>query len=295
MPPDHRPTPATIIGELLANHPEAASLLAEASHCRALAACSAACTRRRVRRGPGRPAWRASSSGTGSGHAVVMRSISSSGSLLVVVLGAGLATLNVIELNGLPGGPRPVPLALAAAAVWLTGAWLAAIAVRQQRWAAVAGIGVVAVMLGLLLVALHGLGPHPGWPASGYALGSTVLAVLTGTFILVLAIGATALMIHMEPACLLMARRRWHQAQAAYEEAAETEQADVEAVAVAGEAWLCSGPGAGNRDRGRRREPRTGDGGPCHGPHGEQPPEAPAAAVTTCRVSQVQMLSTERG
>ena len=45
MPPDHRPTPAKIIGELLANHPEAASLLAEASHCRALAVCSAADTR----------------------------------------------------------------------------------------------------------------------------------------------------------------------------------------------------------------------------------------------------------
>ena len=238
MPPEHRPTQATIIGELLANHPEAASLLAEASHCLALAACSAACTRRRsaavqaARLACEQLRRRFRPRGGHAVHFVV-------GSLLVVVLGAGLATLNVIELNGLPGGPRPVPLALAAAAVWLTGAWLAAIAVRQQRWAAVAGIGVVAVMLGLLLVALHGLGPHPGWPASGYALGSTVLAVLTGTFILVLAIGATALMIHMEPACLLMARRRWHQAQAAYEEAAETEQADVEAVAVAGEAWLC--------------------------------------------------------
>ena len=45
MPPDNRPTPAKIIGELLTNHPEAASLLAEASHCRALAVCSAATTR----------------------------------------------------------------------------------------------------------------------------------------------------------------------------------------------------------------------------------------------------------
>ena len=34
MSPDHEPTPATIIGALLTSHPEAASLLAEASHWR---------------------------------------------------------------------------------------------------------------------------------------------------------------------------------------------------------------------------------------------------------------------
>ena len=237
MPPDRRPTPATIIGELLANHPEAASLLAEASHCRALAVCSAAYTRLksaavqaarlayeqlRHRLEPRR------------GHPVHF----GAGSLLVLMLGAGLAMLNLIELSGLPGGPRSVPLALAATAVWLTGAWLAAVAIRLRRWALVAGISGAAVLLGLLLVALHGLGPHPGWPASGHALVSTVFAALTGTFILVLTTGAAALMTHMEPASLFMARRRWHRARTAYEEAVETEHADVEAAAVAAEAWL---------------------------------------------------------
>ena len=237
MPPDHRPTPATIIGELLANHPEAASLLAEASHWRALAVCSAAYTRlkfaavqtarlayeqMRHRLEPRR------------GHPVHF----GAGSLLVLVLGAGLAMLNLIELSGLLGGPRSVPPALAATAVWLTVAWLAAVAVRHRRWALVAGISGTAVLLGLLLVALHGLGPHPGWPASGHAPGSTVFAALTGTFILVLTTGAAALMTHMEPASLLMAWRRWHQARTAYEEAVETEYADVEAAAVAAEAWL---------------------------------------------------------
>jgi hypothetical protein len=237
MPPDHRPTSATIIGELLANHPEAASLLAEASHCRALAVCSAAYTRLksaavqaarlayeqlRHRLEPRR------------GHPVHF----GAGSMLVLTLGAGLAMLNLIELSGLLGGPRTVPLALAATAVWLTGAWLAAVAVRHRRWAVVAGISAAAALLGLLLVALYGLGPHPGWPASGHALGSTVFAALTGTFILVLTIGAVALMIHMEPASLLMARRRWHRARTAYEEAVEIEHADVEAAAVAAEAWL---------------------------------------------------------
>lgn len=237
MPPDHGPTPATIIGELLANHPEAASLLAEASHWRALAVCSAVHTRlkfaavqtarlpyeqMRHRLEPRR------------GHPVHF----GVGSLLVLVLGAGLAMLNLIELSGLLGGPRSVPPALAASAVWLTVAWLAAVAVRDRRWALVAAIGGAAVLLGLLLVALHGLGPHPGWPASGHTPGSTVFAALTGTFILVLATGAAALMARMESASLLMARRRWHRARAAYDEAVETEQADVEAAAVAAEAWL---------------------------------------------------------
>jgi hypothetical protein len=237
MPPDHRPTPATILGELLASHPEAASLLADASHCRALAICSAAYTRLkfaaaqaarlayeqlRHRLEPRR------------GHPVHF----DVGSLLVLILGAGLAMLNLVELSGVLGGSRSVPPALAAAAVWLTGAWLAACAVRQQRRAALAGISGAAVLLGLLLVALHGLGPHPGWPTSEHALGSTVFAALTGTFILVLTIGTAVLMVHMEAASLLVTRRRWYRARTAYEEAVDIEHADIEAAAVAVEAWL---------------------------------------------------------
>ena len=65
-----------------------------------------------------------------------------------------------------------------------------------------------------------------------------VLGALTGAFILVLTAGAAALMAHLEPAGLLAARRRWYRARAAYEEAAETEQADAQAAAVAREAWL---------------------------------------------------------
>ena len=37
---------------------------------------------------------------------------------------------------------------------------------------------------------------------------------------------------------MLIARQRWHLARAAYEEAAATQQADVEAAAVALKAWL---------------------------------------------------------
>jgi hypothetical protein len=47
MRPEDRPTPTQIIGELLLNHPEAASLLAAATRWRTLAAWSAAVARRK--------------------------------------------------------------------------------------------------------------------------------------------------------------------------------------------------------------------------------------------------------
>ena len=238
MQPDHRPTPAKIIGELLTNHPEAASLLGHASHCRALAVCSAVTTRLRFAAAQAaRLAYeelrhRLEPRGRHPVHFGM-------GLLLVFVLSAGLAMLDLIELSGLLGGPRSVLPALAAAAVWVTVAWLGAVAVRQRRWALVADIGAAAVLLGLLLVALHGLGPYPGWPAvGGHSTGSVVLGALTGTFILVLTVGAGALVAYMEPASLLLARQRWHRTRTAHEEAVETERADVEAAAVAAEAWL---------------------------------------------------------
>ncbi len=237
MPPDHRPTSATIIGELLANHPEAASLLADASHCRALAVCSVAYTRLKFA-----AVQAARLAYEQLRHRLEPRRAHpvhfDAGSLLVLMAGAGLVMLNLIEFNGLLAGPSSVPLALAATPVWLTGAWLAAVAVRHRRWAVVASISGTAVLSGLLLVALHGFGPSPGWPASGHALESTVFAALTVTFILVLTAGAAALMTQMEPPSLLMARRRWDRARTAYEEAVEIEHADVEAAAVAAETWL---------------------------------------------------------
>ena len=139
--------------------------------------------------------------------------------------------LDLIELGGL----RSVLAALAATAVWLTGAWLGAVAARQRRWTLVAVITGAALLLGLLLVALHDVGPRPAWPAVG---GQAVFGALTGAFILVLTAGAAALMAHLEPPSLLAARRRWYQARARYQEAAETEQSDAQTAAVARESWL---------------------------------------------------------
>lgn len=238
MQPEQRPTPAQIIGELLANHPEAASLLAEAGHCRALAVCSTAISRLKLAavqaarltyeelRHRLEPRWC---------HSVDF----GAGLLLVLVLSGGLAVLNLIELSGVLGEPGSVLPAMAVTAVWLTAAWLGAAAVRQRRWALVIAIVSSALLLGLLLVAWHGLGPQTGRPATReYVSASAVFGALTGTFILVLTAGITAVMAYMEPASLLVVRRRWHRARAVYEKAVETEHADIQAAAVAAEAWL---------------------------------------------------------
>ena len=230
MRPDHLPTPARIIGELLLDHPEAPSLLARATHWRSLAVWSAATTRRKLT-----AAQAARLACEELQHLLEPRGRHpvnfAAGLLLLLVLSAGLAILDLMELGGL----RTVLAALAATAVWLTGAWLGAVAARQRRWTLVAALAGAGVLVGFLLVALHGVGPHPAGPAVGRR---AIFGVLTGAFILVLTAGAAALMAHLEPASLMVARRRWHRARAAHEAAAETEHADAQAAAIAAEAWL---------------------------------------------------------
>jgi hypothetical protein len=230
MRPEDLPTPARIIGELLLNHPEAASLLARATHWRSLAVWSAAATRRKFA-----AAQAARLAYEELGHLLEPRGRHpinfAVGLLVLLALSAGLVMLNLIELDG-SGSVWP---ALAAAAVWLTGAWLGAVAARQRRWPVVAALAGAGVLLVLMLVGLHAVGPHPAWSAVG---SRAVSGALTGAFILVLTAGAAALMARLEPASLLVARRRWHRARAAHEDAAETEQADAQAAAIAVAAWL---------------------------------------------------------
>ncbi|MGH3230399.1 MAG: hypothetical protein ACRDOA_17795 [Streptosporangiaceae bacterium] len=230
MQPDHRPTPARIIGELLLNHPEAATLLRRASHWRSLAAWSAAIARRKFA-----AAQAARLAYEELAHLLEPRGRHrvnfAVGLLLLLVLSAALVMLTLVEL----GGPRSVPAALAATAVWLTGAWLGAVAARQQRWSLVAALAGAGVLVALMLVVLHAAGPSPTWSAVGRR---AVFGALTGAFILVLTAGAAALMAHLEPASLLVARQRWYRARSAHEKAAQTEQADAQAAAIASEAWL---------------------------------------------------------
>jgi hypothetical protein len=130
-------TPSQILGELLTGHPEAASLLAEASHRRALARSSAA------NAGQAFAAAQAARLGyTELRHQLDPRSRRTigfgAGLVVLVLLGAGLTLLDGIEL----GGMWSLPADLAATAMWLTGAWLAAVASRERRWPLViAGAG----------------------------------------------------------------------------------------------------------------------------------------------------------
>lgn len=226
MLPGHTRTPSQIIGELLTGHPEAASLQAEASHRRALARSSAANVSRAF------AAAQAARLGYEElWHRLDPRRLRTldfgAGLFVLVLLAAGLTLLDAVELTGLPGGTTSVPLALAAAVVWLTGAWLTALTSRERRWPLVLAATAAAVLLGLLLAARYGLG-----------YDTVVFGILVSVFILVLAGGAAVVMARMECASLFVARRRWHRARRAHEAAVQTEQNDVEAAAVATEAWL---------------------------------------------------------
>jgi hypothetical protein len=178
-----RATPARIVGELLASHPEAASLLAQASHCRVLALSSAATTRQRFA-----AARAAQLCYDELRHRLDPRS------RRTVNFEAGLAVLVVLA---------------------------------------------VGIFLELLPAALHGFGLGLDWTAAwGSTRGNAIYGSFISIFILALAAGAATLISHMEPASLLAARRRWHRAWTAHEEAIETEQADLDAASVATEAWL---------------------------------------------------------
>jgi hypothetical protein len=225
--PGHVRTAAQIIGDLLTGHPEAVSLQAEASHCRALARCSAAHASQafdaaqaarfgyeelRHRLDPRR-----------------VRTISLAvGLLALILLGAGLTVLDAIELNAVLGPVRSALPALAATAVWLAGAWVAALASRERRWGVCLAVSTVGVLLGLLLLAA----------LRGFSHQNILFGTLVSVLILGLASAATVLMARMEPSSLFAARWRWHRARAAHRAATRIEQGDLETATVATESWL---------------------------------------------------------
>jgi len=235
---DHEQTPESIVGSLLDEHPEALVLLAEAGHRRALAACSAADAGLMFR----------AAQAARLGYEELRHRIDprrqrrvdfGEGLLCLLVLASGIAVLDFAELSGLLSGLTSVPPALAATVVWLTMSWLGALAARQHRWAELTLIATAAAVLGLLLMALYGFTPHPGWPTIGeHAPGSTVAGILFGVLILLLTEGAGTLIASLEPSGLLPARRRWRRAQGAYEKAWATSRADREADLIATNAWL---------------------------------------------------------
>jgi hypothetical protein len=224
--PSHTRTAAQVIGELLARHPEAASLLGEAGHCQALAGTSAA------RKGETLAAARAARLAYEEArHRLDPRRRQTvafgTGVLVLALLGAGLMLLDGIDLSGLLGLAGSVLPALVAAIAWLAGGWMAALASRERHWPALLALAVAALILGLLLATLHGTSHR-----------SLLLGLLVSAFILALAAGAAVLMASMEPGPVFVARGRWRRARAAHAAAVRVARSDREMAAVATESWL---------------------------------------------------------
>lgn len=238
MPLGHAPAPSQVLRDLLAGHPQAASLQAEASSCRALVLWSAAKASRlstalqatrldyeRLRERLDPRCRRPVRFGQGL--------------LFLGVLGTGLTVLDAIDLSvALPGVKSVLPT-LAATVIWLTFAWFTALVGRQERWAVVAPVVGGGVLLALLLAALHGVNLRRGWPVGWeQTYRSTVSGLLLGACLLLLAGGAAVLVAHLEPASVAAARHRCHRARARYEAAAEMKAAHVLAASIAKQAWL---------------------------------------------------------
>jgi hypothetical protein len=224
--PGHTRTPAQVIGELLTGHPEAVSLQAEASHCRALARCSAAQASQAF------DAAQAARLGYEElRHRFDPRRVRpiglAVGLLILILLGAGLTLLDAIELSAVLGPLRSALPALAATAVWLAGAWIAALASREHRWGVCLAAAFAGALLGLLLAALR------GFSHQNVLFGTLVSALIVG-----LASAAAVLMARMESSSLFAARWRWHRARAVHRAAARVEQGDLEAATVATTSWL---------------------------------------------------------
>jgi hypothetical protein len=234
VPPADEPTPSQILRELLVRHPDAASFLAEAGHRRALAMHSAAA---------------ADQARTGMHDARLFcdelrhrldprhqRPVSYGVGLVLLACSAvGLAVLDGLELAGAFAEWTGIPAIVAATGVWLTGAWLTAVARRERRPKVVLAAAALVGTISLILVALRYFtmphGKQAVWDAAG---AGVVLMVLID----VLAVGATVLIERMEPGPVFAARQLWRRARADHQAAIRLADADAEAACVAQQAWL---------------------------------------------------------
>ena len=230
--PDHPSRARELVGWLLSGNQEARSLLSDASHRRVLAEQSAA----------------AAAEAAGAADVARLRYEAlrhrldprgerpvhfGTALMLVAAIGAGLAGLAWIEMAGLPAGRMLV--AVAAAAVWVAGAWLAAIASRERRSMLAGSIGAAAVTLAAALAVLHAAGALPGRP-DGW--GRTAVGVLCAVLSFALAVTAAVLITRAEPAAIAEARGRWRRVRAHHDATVGTRLADAEAAAIARESWL---------------------------------------------------------
>jgi hypothetical protein len=209
-----------LVSGLLDGHPEARSLLSEASHWRGLAvhsatlatAASRAADLARLRYEELRHRL------DPRGHRRTRYGVACA---LVAAIGLALAGLARIELvPWIDVTCRPVGwlVAAAIATVWLSGAWLAASRGHPQR-------ALLAVAAGALTALLSGLVG---------TLAAMLLAVLSA----LLAVVAAALIARAEPAALAQGRRHWRRAVRHRDAAVATAQSDAETAAVTRESWL---------------------------------------------------------
>jgi hypothetical protein len=232
-PPD--PAARVVISRLLDDDPEGQSLLAEAGHRRTLAAQSArvasdaSANEKAARRGYDALRHRLDPRDGRTLHLAVA-------SVALAAVVAALLGLDRIEFTGVLIGWMTTPAAATATAVWTGCAWLAALAVREERHGRLTAIGAGAIAAGLLLAALHSVGSAafqwPGWD-------SVWLSVLVVLVILALVTIATEIITRTEPASLLGARHRWHRAQQDCRAAMRAQRSDAEAATVAAQNW-CS-------------------------------------------------------
>jgi hypothetical protein len=231
------PDPAAreVISRVLDGDPEGQSLHAEAGHRRTLAqqsarvAREAAANEKAARRGYEALRHRLDPRNGRTLHVAVA-------SVALAAVAAALLGLDRIEFAGVLTGWMTTAAAAMATAAWAGCAWLAALAVREERHGRLAAIGCGAIAAGLLLAALHAVGPAafrwPGWDPIW-------LSVLVILLILALVTIAAELITRTEPAPLLAARRRWHRAQQECQAAARVQRSDAEAAVVAAQNW-CS-------------------------------------------------------
>ncbi len=148
-----------------------------------------------------------------------------------VLAAAALTVLNRLELRAILAGSLAAAVVLAAAGVWLGGAWCVALARRDDRRRTVMVLAAAAVLLDALLATLYALGAADSWLAD--LPGMVVALLISGV-----AVVASALMEFTEPAFVASARWQWRRAEATYRQAATVAGADAESAAAAMTAWL---------------------------------------------------------
>jgi hypothetical protein len=176
MQAGHAPalTPSRIVASLLAAHPDAASLLAEASHRQALAGRSATTVGQALAN-----MQAARLRAEEIRHRLDPRYERPvnfvAGLAILAAIGIGIAVLNGIEFAGALEERTIVPATITSTALWLTGAWLVVLAKRDGRHVVGLVLGGAASVMALFLAVLHGFGTFPRRSTVWYHFGQGAL------------------------------------------------------------------------------------------------------------------------